>query len=86
MFSVAYGACVQAAVLTRQPGTLPIYVRNVTPLTIGILSSNNQCYPVIKRNSSYPLKAKIQGKTKRENQTNAKIVLYEGEHSDIKKI
>lgn len=80
---MAYGACVQAAVLAKKPGTLPVYVRNVTPLSIGIVGVNRQCFPIINRNSSYPLMTKIQGRTRRENQTKAKISLYEGEHSNL---
>lgn len=81
LFSVAYGACVQAAVLAGKQDVQPMYVRNVTPLTIGVISSNplQECFPLIKKNSAYPVDKIIHGKTKRDNQTNAKIIIYEGE-------
>lgn len=81
LFSVAYGACVQAAVLAKKPDVQPMYVRNVTPLTIGLINANPslQCYPLIKKNSAYPIDKVIHGKTTRDNQTNAKIIIYEGE-------
>lgn len=82
---MAYGACVQAAVLAAKPDVPSMYVRNVTPLTIGIISSNKDlpCHPVIKKNSSYPIEKVIQGKTKRDNQTNAKIIIFEGEQKTM---
>lgn len=82
---MAYGACVQAAVLAKKEDAPPIYVRNVTPLTICILSSREElpCFPIVKRNSSYPLVKKVYGKTRRDNQNNAKIVIMEGEQMEI---
>lgn len=78
---MAYGACIQAAVLGQNSDAPSIYVRNVTPLTIGILSSKNEmpCYPVIKRNTPYPIEKKVNGRTTKNNQAKAKIVIYEGE-------
>lgn len=83
---MAYGACVQAAVLERKSGAPSMYVRNVTPLTIGIINSNKefQCPPLLKRNTSYPIEKKIFGRTQRDNQLNAKIILFEGEQSTMK--
>lgn len=78
---MAYGACVQAAVLGRKPGVPSIYVRNVTPLTIGLLSANKnmQCHPIIKRNTAYPTEEIVEGRTSRSNQTRVRITLFEGE-------
>lgn len=84
--SVAHGACIQAAVLTQKADAPPIYVRNVTPLTIGILSSKSTgltCRPVVNRNSSYPIVKTLYGTTKRDNQRNAKIIIFEGEQTKI---
>lgn len=82
LFSVAYGACVQAAVLGRKPCAPSIYVQNVTPLTIGAITANNlkPCKPMIKRNSSYPTESVMPGRSINDNQTSALVELYEGEH------
>lgn len=80
--SVAHGACVQAAVIAQKLDAPSIYVRNVTPLTIGIIGSKTEreCCPVIKRNTQYPTEAIVYGKTTKDNQVKAKITIFEGEH------
>lgn len=53
------------------------------PRSIGIYGARfgkKTCCPIIMRNTAFPCEKQIIGKTRRENQTNAKIVLYEGEH------
>lgn len=85
MFSVAYGACIQAAVLAQEAGAQPIYVPNVTALTIGITSGKKgHCCPLIKKNTPYPFERKCLGETTHDNQTKAKLTLYEGEHPQLK--
>lgn len=77
---MGFGACVQAAVLAGKPDVPSMYVRNVIPLTIGVITLNKTCCPFIKRNSPYPIMKKIMGSTSQDNQTRAKITLVEGEH------
>lgn len=85
MFSVAYGACVQAAVLGDKPCAPSIYVQNVTPLTIGAVTANKlkPCKPMIKRNTSYPTESVIVGRPVDDNQTSALVRLYEGEQKTL---
>lgn len=78
---MAYGACVQAAALGNKVGAPSMYVRNVTPLTLSVLSTNDRCVSFIKRNTAYPTDATITGRTHRDNQKSVKITLYEGEHA-----
>lgn len=85
MESVALGACVQAAVLKRKIGVPSMYVRNVTPLSIGLVNSDKKCYPIIKRNTTYPTMKRITGNTKHANQTRVKVIITEGEHKDIER-
>lgn len=83
IFSVAFGACVQAAVLGRKIGAPSMYVRNVTPLTISLLIKMRMCVPVIKRNTAYPTEATILGTTNKPNQKRAVISLCEGEFTSF---
>lgn len=78
---MAFGACVQAAVLKRKTGTSSIYVRNVTPQTIGVVCASKDfpCFPIIKRNTEYPTDAHIIGRTATNNQVKIRLVLFEGE-------
>lgn len=83
---MALGACVQAAVLVGKSDAPPVYVRNVTPLTIGLINSKNKkltCSPLINRNTTYPIAKKVFGKTNRDAQTKVKIIIYEGEHQKM---
>lgn len=61
----------------------PIYVRNVTPLTIGLKAASGKLLPIVKRNSSYPVKKSITGKTQKDNQQRGTMEIYEGEHRTI---
>lgn len=81
MEAVAYGACVQAAVLERKIRAPLMYVRNVTPLTVRIGCSEGRSVQIIKRNTNYPTEGKTYGRTSKENQTRVKIPLLEGEQA-----
>lgn len=85
MILVAYGACVQAAVLQRKQNAPSMYVRNVTPLTVGVIGSEKDfpCYPLIRRNSAYPIEKFIGGRTTVNDQRKVRIILYEGEHRSV---
>lgn len=86
-FLVAYGACVQSAVLSQKHDAPSIYVRNVIPLSIRMLQSNpkyDPCALLLKRNTPYPIKKTVQGRTSRDNQSRVEIKLFEGEHPDTK--
>lgn len=62
----------------------PLYVKNVTPLTIGMVAKRDNvlvCLPVIRRNTPFPTKRIFTGTTVRNGQTSGGMVLVEGEHS-----
>lgn len=82
-FSVAHGACVQAAVLKKKKLAPLMYVRNVIPLTIGIIGPGRKCRPVFQRNTSIPTSKTIYGSTIKNNQKRAFIVFVEGEQPDM---
>lgn len=66
--------------LANKTDVQAFYVRNVTPLTIGLISSSAlECPPLIKRNSAYPITKVVQGKMKRDYSKTAKIIVYEDE-------
>lgn len=86
ILAVGIGACVQAAAITNKPNTPPIYVRNVTAQTIGILSLDDghfSCIPVIERNMTIPITETREATTNYDNQDNAELVIYEGEQNEI---
>ncbi|XP_058739390.1 heat shock 70 kDa protein 4-like [Vicia villosa] len=78
--AVAYGAAVQAALLSEGFKNVPILVlRDVTPLSLGISTYGNIMSVVIPRNTSVPFK-KTQGYlTALDNQSSVPIKVYEGE-------
>lgn len=75
---MAYGACVQAAVLSRKPSAPSMYVRNVIPLTIGIIGS--KFAPVFRRNTPIPIEKVVHGRTVKDEQTRAVIRFAEGKN------
>lgn len=80
---MAHGVCFQAAVLTSKGDVPPVFVRNVTPLTIGLISTGSKCHPLLPRNLPYPIAKTLIGRTHRDNQPSGKVGIYEGEHSNI---
>lgn len=86
IIAVGIGACVQAAGLMNKPNTPPIYVRDVIPQTIGLLSFDNDqfsCIPVIERNMAIPTTASMEATTNYDNQNKVRLVVYEGEQNEI---
>lgn len=83
-FSVAIGAAIQAAVLKKDRTAPRILLKNVTPLSVGILippvPGTFSCY--IKRNSPYPIEVTRLGRTHIDFQENMVIPIFEGETSD----
>ena len=84
---VAYGAAVQAAILTGQDksGVVDsIVLIDVIPLTLSIETAGNIATPLIKRNTSVPVKQTQTFSTYSDNQPGAIIRIFEGERSMTK--
>ncbi|XP_027907651.1 probable mediator of RNA polymerase II transcription subunit 37c [Vigna unguiculata] len=80
--AVAYGAAVQAALLSGGIKNVPdLVLKDVTPLSLGVLVSEDVMSVVIPRNTSIPVKKKKQYKTTIDNQSLVSINVYEGERA-----
>ncbi|XP_073306712.1 heat shock cognate 70 kDa protein-like [Primulina huaijiensis] len=80
--AVAYGAAIQAAILTGQ-GTLEIrnlVLQDVTPLSLGIEQNDGEMSVVVPRNTTIPTRKEKWGLTTRSDyQTIVRFPVYEGE-------
>lgn len=86
--AVAYGAAVQAAILTGMDAQSEklggMVLLDVCPLTLGIETSGNIMTPLIKRNSTIPTKKSEVFSTYENNQTAVTIRVFEGERKFTK--
>lgn len=64
-------------------GSLDLLTIQVTPLAIGIRADGNAFIPVIPRNTTMPARKEIVFTTIHDNQTEALIVVYEGEGKKV---
>ncbi|RHN77183.1 putative Heat shock protein 70 family [Medicago truncatula] len=79
--AVAYGAAIQAAILSEGFKNVPNFVlRDVTPLSLGILVDEDTMSVVIPRNTSVPIK-KTEEYATREDNSDTFIKVYEGERA-----
>jgi L1 cell adhesion molecule like protein len=78
---VAYGATIQASILggIKSDKTSNILLLDCIPLTIGIETSGDVATPMLKRGTTIPAKKTQTFSTYADNQTEARIVILEGE-------
>jgi heat shock protein 4 len=80
------GAALEGAVASgvNDPfGNLDLLTIQVTPLAIGIRADGNNFVPIIPRNTTMPARKELVFTTVHDNQTEALIVVYEGEEKNV---